>query len=403
MSMVVPAPAPAPAPRVAGRANTPMRKFLVPEIVFGCGALEEVGDAVRRLGGRHVLVVSDPGVVAAGWVDAALPSLRTAGLATTTFDGLTPNPKDHEIAAGFRCYVDAGCDALVAIGGGSCIDTAKGVAIVSGNGGRILDYEGLDQVRHPIPPLVMCPSTGGTGADVSQFAVITDTKRRLKATIIDRALVPDISLTDPRLLRTMPADLTAATGMDALSHGIEAYVSQAASFLTDRLALEAIRLIIHHLPRCIAHPDDLDAREGMARASLQAGMAFTNAILGATHAMSHQIGGALDLPHGLLNGILLPHVMRFNASVASPRLRDVAAALGVAVDGVDDRAAAFAAADVVRALADRLGIPGGLASLGLTAADLELFVENTVQDACITTNPRAVSTGDVADLFLAAL
>ncbi|MGH8933754.1 MAG: iron-containing alcohol dehydrogenase [Egibacteraceae bacterium] len=380
-----------------------MGKFLVPEIIFGIGALAEVGQAVRRLGGTRVFVVSDPGVIGAGWVDASLEHLDEAGLSVHLWSDLTPNPKDHEIAAGFKAYVQSGCDALIAIGGGSCIDTAKSIAVLSGNGGQILDYEGIDKVTKPIPPLVMCPSTGGTGADVSQFAVITDTTRLLKATLIGRALVPDISITDPRLLLTMPPDLTAHCGMDALSHGIEAYVSRAASHLTDIHALESIRLVAEHLPRSVESPADLGAREGMARASLSAGMAFTNAILGCVHALSHQIGGALDLPHGLLNAVLLPHVMRFNAEADPARYVAVAQALGAPVEGMGFAEAAQAACDEVRLLADKLGIPRGLADLGVTRGHFELFAENALHDACMTTNPREVSAVDLVQIFLAAL
>ncbi len=380
-----------------------VRKFLVPEVVTGVGALAEVGDAARRLGGRRVLVVSDPGVIAAGWADQAISCLQEAGLDHRLWHGLTPNPKDHEVQAGFEFYAGTDCDALVAVGGGSVIDSAKGIAVLSGNGGQILDYEGIDRVTRPIPPLVMVPTTAGTGSDVSQFAVITDTRRRLKATLISRALVPDISLVEPRVLTTMPADLTAATGLDALSHAIESYVSRGASHLTDLHALPAMRLIVEHLPRSLDAPDDLDAREAMAQASLSAGLAFTNAILGATHALSHQIGGALDLPHGLLNGILLPHVMRFNAPAAPERFVEVARALGVGVDGMPQHEAAEAACEQVRLLADKAGIPSGLSEIGLSAADLPLFAENTLHDACLTTNPREVTLESVGELYLAAL
>lgn len=380
-----------------------VRKFVIPELTTGVGALAEVGDATRRLGGRRVLVVTDPGLLAAGWADAALVALRAAGLACELWCGVTPNPKDHEIAAGHAVYAARGCDALVAVGGGSCIDAAKGIAVVSTNGGEILDYEGIDRISQPIPPLVMVPTTAGTGADVSQFAVITDTRRRLKATLISRALVPDISLVDPRVLTSMPPELTAATGLDALSHAVESYLSLGASFLTDLQALAALRLIAEHLPRSLDAPDDLAERGAMAQASLLAGLAFTNAILGATHALSHQIGGALDLPHGLLNGILLPHVMRFNAPAVPERLADVARALGAAGEGMGTQEAGEAACEHVRLMADKLGIPRGLAEIGLSDSDLPLFAEATLADACISTNPRPVTLDDVATIYRAAL
>jgi alcohol dehydrogenase class IV len=380
-----------------------VRKFLVPEIIFGRGALAEVGTAVGRLGGRRVFVVTDPGVIEAGWLERALPYVREAGLAYQVWHDLTPNPKDHEVEAGFAAFASSDCDALLALGGGSVIDAAKGIAILSGNGGRIGDYEGIDKVEHPIPPLVAVPSTGGSGADVSQFAVITDTARRRKMTLIGRALVPDISITDPRLLVTMDPQLSAATGMDALSHGIEAYVSKAASFLSDAYALGAIRLVSENLWHSVETPSNLDAREGMAQASLQAGLAFTNAILGATHAVSHQLGGALDLPHGVLNAVLLPHVMHFNAATQPNRFVEVARALGVAVDGLSPAGAADAAVERVRRLADEIGVPRGLAQLGVHAADFDQFARGALDDACITTNPRPTTAEDLAGLLAEAL
>ncbi len=377
-------------------------KFVIPEVIFGIGTLAEVGGAVRRVGGHRPMLVSDPGVLAAGWVDRALPHLADVRVQSRLWHDLTPNPKDFEVEAAFESYRENGCDALLAIGGGSCIDVAKAVAVLSGNGGRILDYEGIDRATSPIPPMVMVPTTGGSGADVSQFCVVTDTTRRLKATIGGRALVPEISLTDPELLTTMPAELTAHTGLDALSHAIESCVSEACDFLSKVHAVAAIEAIAHHLPRAVQDPLDLDAREAIARASLQAGLAFSNALLGATHAIAHQIGGALDLPHGLLNAILMPHVMRFNAETHASRYVDVARALGVAVGGLSPTAAADAAIGRVEDLVRALGIPAGLRALGVDQADFGRFGVNALRDAYITTNPRPVTEADVRDICVAA-
>lgn len=385
------------------RALDRVSKFLVPEIVFGHGALSEAGFAARRLDARRVFVVTDPGIIEAGWLDELQGYLTDARLPHVVWHGVTPNPKDHEVAAGFQAYGASGADVIIGLGGGSVIDAAKAIAVLSTNGGHILDYEGVDQVTHAIPPLIMIPSTSGTGADLSQFCVITDTERRLKATLIGRALVPNISITDPRLLTTMPEWLNAATGLDALTHGIEAYVSKAANPLTDVHALTAIRLVSGHLMQTIDVPEDRAARAGMAQASLEAGLAFTNAILGATHAMSHQVGGALDLPHGVLNGVLLPHVIRFNAQHLPERYVPIAAALGVATEQLSAEEAAYAAADKVRELADDVGVPKGLGELGVTLADIPLLSTNTFGDACLTTNPRDPSMDDVSELFRAAL
>ncbi len=378
-------------------------KFHAPEILFGPGSLAEAGHAAARLGARRPFVVTDPGICEAGWVDELLPLLRAEGLAPTVWTSVTPNPKDHEVAAAHARYVEVGGDVIIAIGGGSCADAAKGVAVLAGNGGDIRQYAGIDQVTDPIPPLLMIPSTSGTGADVSQFCIVTDTERRVKLTIMGRALVPDISITDPRLLTTMPEHLNAATGLDALTHAVESYVSRAHNPLADGQALSAVGLVCGHLRSTMTHPLDLDHRGKMAQASLQAGMAFTNAILGATHAMSHQVGGLLDAPHGVINGVLLPHVIRYNARAAPDRFVGLAQSAGLAVTDLPGEEAAALLADHVRTLADDVGVPRGLRDLGVSESDLESLSSTTLADACLTTNPREASQDDIKGIFREAL
>ncbi len=378
-------------------------KFHAPEVVFGPESLGEAGYAATRLGARRPFVVTDPGLVEAGWVDQLLVALRAEGLDPVLWTEVTPNPKDHEVRRAHERYAEAGADVIVAIGGGSCIDAAKGVAVLSGNGGDILDYAGIDRMTRPIPPLLMIPSTSGTGADVSQFCIVTDTERHVKITILGRALVPDISITDPRLLTTMPDWLNAATGLDALTHGIESYVSRAHNPLADGHALNAVGLVSQHLRSTITHPQLLEHRAKMAQASLQAGLAFTNAILGATHAMSHQVGGLLDAPHGVVNGVLLPHVIRYNARAMPDRFVGLARSAGLHVDGVPGEEAAEVLANHVRALADDVGVPKGLAELGVTEDDLDTLAGTTLDDACLATNPRTASRDEIWDLFREAL
>jgi alcohol dehydrogenase class IV len=297
----------------------------------------------------------------------------------------------------------------VAVGGGSVIDAAKGIALLAGNGGLITDFEGVDRMGAPIPPMVMVPATSGTGADVSQFCIVTDTLRNTKITILGRALVPDVSVVDPYLLTTMPDWLNAATGLDALTHGIEAYVSRAHNPLTDHHALQAISLVGGHLERTMDHPLEQESRTHMAQAALEAGLAFTNAILGAAHAMSHQVGGLLDLPHGVINGILLPHVVRFNAATDPARFVPIAQALGFpgtvgrqCTQAMAEDAAEWAACEV-RRLADELGVPKGLSEIGVTAADLPTLSTMTMADACLSTNPREADRADIEALFRQAL
>ncbi|MDT9594149.1 iron-containing alcohol dehydrogenase [Nocardioides zeae] len=378
-------------------------KFHAPEIVFGVGSLAEAGFAAARLGARRPFVVTDPGIRAAGWVDELVTHLRAARLHPVVFDAVSPNPRDHEVREAYARYVDSEADVVVGIGGGSVMDAAKAVAILSGNGGDILDYAGVDRATRPIPPMLMIPSTSGTGADVSQFCIVTDTARSVKLTIMGRALVPDISVTDPRLLVTMPSELNAATGLDALTHGIESFVSLAHNPLADSHALNAVGLVCRHLRTTMTDPRDHAARAKMAQASLEAGLAFTNAILGATHAMSHQVGGLLDAPHGVVNGVLLPHVIRYNARATPDRFVDLAGAAGLDVDGVGGERAAELLAAHVRRLADDVGVPDGLGALGVTAEDVPRLARTTLDDACLTTNPRAASEADVEMLFREAL
>jgi alcohol dehydrogenase class IV len=381
----------------------PLLKFHAPEVVFGLGSLGEAGFAAARLGARRPLVVTDPGIIEAGWCEELVGHLRAARLEPVVWSAVTPNPKDHEVHAAYERYVEQGCDVIVALGGGSCIDAAKGVAILSGNGGSILDYAGVDRVGRPIPPLLMIPSTSGTGADVSQFCIVSDTSRSVKITIMGRALVPDISITDPRLLMTMPEWLNAATGLDALTHGIEAFVSLAHNPLADMHALHAVGLVCANLRTTMTSPREENARSKMAQASLNAGLAFTNAILGATHAMSHQVGGLLDAPHGLVNGVLLPHVIRYNAAESPERFVDLARSAGLPVDGLPASEAAELLAVHVRELADDVGVPQGLRELGVDESAIPLLALTTLDDACLSTNPRSASSDDVEQLFRAAL
>ncbi|MDF2584990.1 MAG: alcohol dehydrogenase, partial [Mycobacterium sp.] len=378
---------------------TRLLKFHAPEIVFGIDSMAEAAHSALRLGGQRPLLVTDPGLIEAGWVDELVDHLRDQGVQAQVWSALTPNPKDHEITAGHEFYRSRGCDVLIALGGGSVIDAAKGIAILAANGGDILDYEGVDKATMPIPPLVVLPSTSGTGADVSQFCIVTDTTRNTKITILGRALVPDITVIDPRLLTTMPEWLNAATGLDALTHGIEAFVSLGHNQLTDHHALRAVVMVSENLVTTIERPRAMDARVLMAQAALEAGLAFTNAILGAAHAMSHQVGGLLDLPHGVINGVLLPHVVRFNAEADPAPFAVIAANLGIADTRAPELESALALADHLEQLAQKVGVPRGLAELGVHDTDVPVLARNAMADACITTNPRAADEAQLRALF----
>lgn len=375
-------------------------KFVNPEIIFGQGTLSQVGESLVRLGAQKVFLVTDPGVIQAGWVDQAIPFIEQKELDYEIWSRVTPNPKDHEVEAAARRYRKSGCDAVLAIGGGSSIDCAKAVAMLSTNGDSdIHHFEGIDKITRPLPPMVMVPSTAGTGADVSQFCIVTDTERRLKMVIASKSLVPDISITDPLLLTTKDRELTAHTGMDALTHAIEAYISVAATPLTDVHALNAMRLISRNLRESVASQTNLRAKEAMAMAALQAGLAFSNAVLGATHAMGHQVGGLLDLPHGEVEAILLPYVLEYNYIAVTERYVDMAQALGQEVTGLSRREAGWQTIKAVKALARDIGIPQTLADIGVKADIIPHLSSNAMQDICLVTNPRDTSQADLEAIF----
>jgi alcohol dehydrogenase len=376
-----------------------LRKFLAPEIVYGAGALELAGRHAGNLGANRVLVVTDPGVRDAGWSGKVESSLEENGIAYMVFSDVTPNPKDHEVMIGAEVYHRQGCDLILAVGGGSPMDCAKGIGVVVGNGGHILEYEGVDEVTHPGPPLIFIPTTAGTSADVSQFCIVTDTSRRVKIAIISKMVIPDIALVDPETTCTMSPDLTAATGMDALCHAFEAYVSTAASPLTDMAAREAVRLISGNLVAACHESDNGAFRDKMMMASLMAGLAFSNASLGLVHAMAHSLGGFLGLAHGECNAILLERVVRFNYPEAAGRYADLASELGIEA-AIED--SPLLARELVAAIADlrrRVGITQRLSDMGVAEADLPRLAGYAVQDPCLATNPREAAPEDVEHIL----
>lgn len=380
-----------------------LRKFVAPEFVFGDGALNLVGDYCANFGAEKVLLVTDPGVRQAGWTGRVEAELEGHGIPFVVFDEITSNPKDHETMVGADYYQSEKCDLILSVGGGSPMDCAKGIGIVSTNHRHILEFEGVDEVRVPGPPLICIPTTAGSSADVSQFAIITDTSRHLKIAVISKTMVPDVALIDPATTATMPAGLTAATGMDALVHAFEAYVSNAGSPLTDLHALEAIRLIAVHLPLAMADQANLIYRDRMMLASLQAGLAFSNASLGLVHGMAHSLGGALDLAHGDCNSILLEHVVGFNFDSSVDRYRDIAQAMGVRTEGLDEPSLAAALLKAVAALRTRVGITQTLSDLGVKPTDIPQLARNALNDPCLATNPKPITAEEIGFLYEKAL
>ncbi len=378
-------------------------KFMVPEIIFGKGTLRLIGESARRLGATKVFLVSDEGVAQAGWIDQAIKHLKDVGLEYKVWTEPTPNPKDYEVDRGKELYLEAGCDAIIGLGGGSAIDAAKAVAILATNGGKIQDYEGVDKIERPLPPLICVATTAGAGGEVTQFTIIVDSIRKVKMTIGSKSLVPDIAIIDPMLLSTIDAVLTANTGMDALTHAIEAYVSVAATPITDVLAYRAIQMISSSLRASVASRTNMEAKTAMAMASLLAGIAMSNAILGLVHAMAHPLGGLLNLPHGEANAILLPHVMRFNLIACTERYAEIAQAMGERTEGLSTREAAEKAIQAVERLCCDIGAKRHLSEIGLQEEYIWELSKAAAEDVSLITNPRDATAEQIAEIYRAAL
>lgn len=372
-------------------------KFEVPEIIFGRGLLNQVGLCARRLGGKKVFLVSDQGLFNAGWVDQVMKSLLDADLSFVFYDQVTSNPKDYEIDQGAKEYITHGADVIVGLGGGSAMDAAKGIAILVSNGGNICAYAGNDKINRPLPPLVLCPTTCGTGSDVSQFVVVNDTQEKCKLTIMSRCVAPDISLTDPDTLRTLPEEYVGTTALDALTHAVEAFFSVASSTLTDVNALRALTMLSTSLAVAMKERRP-EALEALSRASLHAGMAFSNSLLGIGHALSHPIGGLYDTNHGSVNAVLLPEVLLYDFPVVTDKLPEMARALGFQSSRDTDGAKEMVHETIMNML-EVAGAPNSLRALGVLKKDLPLLAQRAIKDICVMTSPRETDEGDLLALL----
>ncbi|MGR2998557.1 L-threonine dehydrogenase [Vibrio vulnificus] len=378
--------------------------FFIPTVnLMGAGCLKDAADSIKAQGFTKGLIVTDKILNQIGVVKQVQDLLSERGVSAVVFDGTQPNPTISNVNAGLELLKQNDCDFVISLGGGSPHDCAKGIALVASNGGAIADYEGVDKSAKPMLPLIAINTTAGTASEMTRFCIITDEARHIKMAIVDKHTTPLISVNDPELMLAKPASLTAATGMDALTHAVEAYVSIAATPITDAVAIKAIELIQAHLRTAVAHGEDIEAREQMAYAQFMAGMAFNNASLGYVHAMAHQLGGFYDLPHGICNAILLPHVQRYNAQVCPERLRDVAKAMGVNVEGMSAEQGADAAIEAIVQLAKDVGIPTGIRELGAKLEDIPTLADNALKDACGFTNPKQATHEEISAIFEAAM
>lgn len=379
-------------------------KFFIPSVnVLGQGAVDDAIGDIKTLGFKHALIVTDKPLVKIGLVGEVAEKLGQNGITSTIYDGVQPNPTVTNVEAGLALLKANKCDFVISLGGGSPHDCAKGIALVATNGGSIKDYEGLDQSAKPQLPLVAINTTAGTASEMTRFCIITDEARHIKMAIVDKHTTPLLSVNDPELMLKKPASLTAATGMDALTHAVEAYVSIAANPITDACAIKAMELIQANLVNAVENGQDINAREQMAYAQFLAGMAFNNASLGYVHAMAHQLGGFYDLPHGVCNALLLPHVQEYNAQVVPARLKDIAKAMGVDVSAMTDEQGASAAVAAIKKLSVAVKIPENLTLLGVKAEDIPTLADNALKDACGFTNPKQATHAEICQIFTNAL
>jgi alcohol dehydrogenase len=379
--------------------------FFIPTVtLMGIGSHKEIGKQIKALGGKKPFICTDQGIVDAGILDKIVQVIqKDCQVEPVVYKGTKPNPTDNNVHEGLELFEKNGCDLIISLGGGSPHDCGKGIGIVATNGGNIREYEGVDQSRKAMPPFIAVNTTAGTASEMTRFCIITDTSRKVKMAIVDWRVTPNVAIDDPLLMVGMPPGLTAATGMDALTHAIEAYVSTIATPVTDACALKAIDLISRYLRSAVANGGDMEARDKMCYAQYLAGMAFNNASLGHVHAMAHQLGGFYDLPHGICNAILLPHVERFNMIAKVDKFADIAIAMGENIEGVSSRAAADIALEAIQTLSKDIGIPSGLSELGVKEEDLKIMAENAQKDACGLTNPRCPTLQDVIQIYKNAL
>ena len=336
--------------------------FLPTRNLFGEDSVQEAGALMQSLGGKKALIVTDSFLAASGMAASIQEILQKAGVHSVVFGGAEPNPKDTNVVSGLEMFRKENCDSIISLGGGSSHDCAKAIGLVASNGGNIRDYEGVDKSTKPMCPMIAINTTAGTASEITRFCIITDTSRHVKMAIVDWRVTP----------------------------------------LTDAAALMAITMITQYLPKAVANGTYMKARDKMAYGQYLAGIAFNNASLGYVHAMAHQLGGFYNLPHGVCNAILLPHVEEFNLIGNANRFRDIAKAMGENIDGLSTMDAARKAIAAIRQISEQVGIPKNLRELGVKEEDFGIMAENAMKDVCQLTNPRKATKEQVIGIFKAA-
>ncbi|MGL5311608.1 MAG: iron-containing alcohol dehydrogenase [Peptostreptococcaceae bacterium] len=377
-----------------------MATYYVPAInIMGAGCLQELGPAISDLGFKKALVVTDKFLVNCGVAKKVTDILESQNIEFYIYDEVMPNPTCAVVNKGLEELRNANCDFVVSIGGGSPQDTAKAIALLATNDKEIRELEGVNQTNNKALPIVAVNTTAGTSSEVTINYVITDEDRHVKMVMVDKNSLATITVNDPELMVDKPASLTAATGMDALTHAIETLVTPGAYAVTNATALDAVKIIFDYLPRAVKNGHDIEAREQMVYAIFLAGIAFSNAGLGNVHAMAHQLGGVYDLPHGVCNAMLLPVVEEVNAKAVPEKFVAIAKALDFDVNGKSDEECATFVIEKIQSLSKEVGIPATLGELGVDDIDFDLLAENSMKDICAPGNPIEFTKEQIIELF----
>jgi alcohol dehydrogenase class IV len=372
-------------------------------ILFGPGAVEKIGAEVQLLKSKKALIITDPGVIQAGLLESVEKSLQSAGLTFAIFDGVEPDPRMEVVEKSVEKAKQEGTDLIIGFGGGSSLDIAKVTSILLTNPGKVDLFFGIDLVPNPGIPMILVPTTAGTGSEVTPIAILSDTKEKLKKGIVTAHLFPEVAIVDPKLTTGLPPSVTAFTGMDALTHAIESYTSVNATDLTDLLAYRAMELCSKNLRMAYAHGENLIARSNMMEGSLLAGIAFANAGVGAVHAFAYPLGGEFHLPHGLTNTLMLPYIMRFNILGCPQKFAQMAKAFGERVDALSDLEAAEAAVRFVERLSDDLRVPRRLRDVKIPEGAVPGLAEAAMKvTRLLANNPRKIALEDAIAIYKSA-
>ncbi|MCI6504582.1 MAG: lactaldehyde reductase [Prevotella sp.] len=378
------------------------QRFILNEVsYFGAGARKELPEVLNRMGLKKALVCTDKGLLKVGTAQKVTEVLDEAGFPYEIYSEIKPNPTVTNVKQGVAAFAEAKADCIIAIGGGSSMDTAKGIGIVTNNPefSDIVSLEGVAPTKKKSVPIIALPTTAGTGAEVTINYVIIDEERQAKMVCVDPNDIPAVAIVDPELMYSLPKSLTAATGMDALTHAIEGYITKGAWVMSDMYELQAIKMIAENLPLAVEEPTNPVGREGMALAQYIAAQAFSNVGLGLVHGMAHPMGSLHDIPHGVANALLLPTIMEFNMPKCIEKYGVIAKTMGVDTTGMTPEQAAQAAVDAVKALSVRVGIPQTLTELGIKEEDIPALAAQAIADVCTPGNPRDVTEEEIKELY----